>query len=70
MGDADQPCVLVDGATQRLEIDLAVLIARDHLDPGAVFLGGLEVGDEVGGVLGFAGDDRVAWPLSNRVEGE
>ncbi len=69
VGDGDQLHPLVDHALQRIDRNLAGLVARDHLDHGAGALGDLQEGDDVAGILGAGGQDAVAGGEGDGVEG-
>ncbi len=59
-GDRDQLDAAVDHGFQRHRIEHALGVVGDHLDDRAGALGGLDVGDVVGGVFGARGQDTVA----------
>ncbi len=69
MADADEPGAFVDQCGQGPGVQLAGGVVGHDDDPDAEPLGGLEVGQQVAGVLGAAGQDPVAGPEAERVEG-
>ena len=68
-GDRDKPHAIVDHPLQRLRIEHAVGIVRDDVDGHAGALGDLQERDVVRRVFGAGGEDAVAGPERQRIEG-
>ena len=48
-----------NGGVERVQVDFAVLVGGNHLNLGTGSAGEVEVGDEIGAVLGFGREDPV-----------